>query len=162
VIVILIVVGIMILIALIGMDAAHDRYRRQWLKAVELLTISDEQRDQLAQHRAAYAQTVSEQSATIRAQRDADLALRAEVEDLKHGFSELYELGVELIAERESAAAAHKLAAAAHKLAAAAPKPPRTTRSTVELIEQENRGRMAHESILRLIEEGGKGAAHTP
>lgn len=160
--IILILIGIMIVIALIGMDAAHNRYRQRWLKAVELLAASDEARDQAQQkanvfgHHASVLRSQIERNAgTMRDYREYDERRQAEIEELKRGYAELYQLGVELVAEREGAAAAHQRAVSA-------PKPPRPAFSAQQLDAEQRRRQMAHESILKLIEEGGKGAAHTP
>lgn len=153
---ILILIAIMVLIALIGMDAHHDEYRQRWLRAMKLLAASDEARDQEISRRQhiEHALLHERQRAALVAR--SEEKLRAEVGSLKLGYQELYELGVELVAEREGAAAAHRLAAAA-------PKPPRTERSIAELGAEYQRSQDAyHQAMQRLLEEGGKGAAHTP
>lgn len=142
----LLLIGIALIVLgfLIVRDAAHDLYRARWLKASELLTLSDEARDQALAKAQTHEGTIvsarraiEEQRMVMRMQREAEEALRAEVEDLKRGFTDLYELGVELVAEREARAMDTARNHAARANAA------------------------YEQAIRRLINEGGKGAAHT-
>lgn len=160
----LLLIGIALIVLgfLIVRDAAHDLYRARWLKASELLTLSDEARDQALAKAQTHEGTIvsarraiEEQRMVMRMQREAEEALRAEVEDLKRGFTDLYELGVELVAEREAALPALSMRDVQAQIENEA-------RAMDTARNHAARANAAYEqAIRRLINEGGKGAAHT-